>query len=107
MRIKDGVIMAGLQLPMWRVIVEASAVWDKYGHELVITSGLDGTHTPRSMHPFGYALDLRTNYFDSDETRRLVASDLQKKLGENYRVQFEGDHIHVHYRKAYEEAEAY
>jgi len=97
MIIKDGVIMAGLQLQMREVLIAANSIWKKHGQELAITSGLDGVHSARSMHYYGYAVDLRTRYFDAI-TIKIIVIDLQTALGFDYYVLFEGNHIHVHYR---------
>ncbi len=64
MKIKDGVIMQGLQLEMRFILIEADKIWKELGEELVITSALDGTHSAGSLHYYGYALDFRTRYFD-------------------------------------------
>jgi hypothetical protein len=98
MKIKPGANIQGLQLPMRAVLIDANRIWLMHGQELVITGGLDGEHSPGSMHYYGYALDLRTNYFaDSDECID-VATELKDALGGRYYVKFESDHIHVHYR---------
>ena len=96
MKIKDGVIMQGLQLPMRVVLKRADALYKKYGQELTITSALDGTHSAGSLHYYGYALDLRTRYFPLAEARE-IANTLQRELGSGYTVLFETNHIHVQY----------
>jgi len=96
MKAKRGVTLAGLKLPMRLVLIEADWVWKLYGVELVITSTLDGVHTPASLHPFGYAVDLRTRYFDKD-LHKGIASQLQSILGKDYDVILHKTHIHVEY----------
>jgi len=96
MKIKDGVIMAGLKLPMRKVLKEADKLWKENGEELVVTSALDGTHSAGSYHYFGYALDFRTRYFLSGKAK-IIAGKLQQKLGNKYFVIFEGNHIHVQF----------
>ena len=118
MKIKSGATIAGLKIPMWRVIVEASRIWEEHGQELVITSGLDGTHSPRSAHPFGYALDLRTKVWLTEsgapdhKKAAQVAEELEIALGSEYRVIYEdfisgNEHIHVHWRGFYAKASTY
>lgn len=104
MKIKDGVIMQGLQLEMRTVLQKADALWKKHGKELVITSALDGTHSAGSYHYFGYALDFRTRYFfdnvpqeQGQRTVMEIVKDLQAQLGDKYTVLFESTHIHVQY----------
>lgn len=96
MKIKFGVRMAGLQLPMRKVLKEAEKLWKEHGKELVVTAALDGTHSAGSYHYYGYALDFRTRYF-SKQKARLIAEKLKKILGQKYTVVFEGNHIHVQF----------
>jgi hypothetical protein len=101
MKIKPGVILAGLQLPMRLVLMEANRIWSELGQELAITSGLDGTHSPGSMHYYGYALDMRTRYFA--DGGREACSRLRSALPAAYFVQLESNHIHVSYQFEYTE----
>lgn len=96
MIIKNGVVLAGLKLPMRKVLRAAANIWKEHGEELVITSGLDGTHSAGSYHYYGYAVDLRTHYFQND-VKYSVAKILQATLGEAYTVIAESNHIHVQY----------
>lgn len=107
MKIKDGVIMAGLHLPMRLPLMFAEKIWSEIGQELVVTSALDGQHSSRSLHYFGYALDFRTRYFNEDQKNMAfrLLSDSLKKYHNDYRVILEKTHIHVEYRAiiAYQE----
>lgn len=96
MKAKSGVIIAGLKLEMRKVLVNADKVWKAHGQELVITSGMDGVHSPGSLHPYGYALDLRTRYFDSAE-HKSIAAELRAELGNKYNVVVHSTHIHTEY----------
>lgn len=108
MKIKHGVWMPGLHEKMRLVLIKSDAIWNAHGEELVITSALDGTHSPGSLHPFGRALDLRTSYF-SDIVAVACARTLRVSLGSEYdvinhphRYDDEGDmespgHIHAEY----------
>ena len=99
MKIKPGVIMAGLQLEMRFALSFANSVYSKYGQELTITSALDGVHSASSYHYYGYALDLRTRFFDS-EILDKVFSELSDYLSDyGFTVILETDHIHIHYAK--------
>ena len=100
MQIKEGVSLVGLQLSMRPVMTIAEDIWEKYGQELVITSGTEGKHMAGSYHYFGHALDLRIRYFD-DVIQRSVALELEKRLQETahplYVVVLHTRHIHVQY----------
>ena len=96
MKTKKGVILAGLHPVMRPVLVAAESTWRLLGRPegATITSGLDGVHSAGSLHPYGMALDFRTRYFSPDETAS-AAMRLRDKLGIDYQVVVEKDHIHV------------
>lgn len=96
MKLKIGVKLAGLQLPMRKVLIEADALWKIYGRELIITSGLDKVHSPGSLHPYGYALDLRICYF-ARKYHKDLAKYLQQRLGDRYEVILRKTYMHVEY----------
>ena len=73
MKIKKGVSLIGLRLVMRPVLIEADRIWDDLGQELVITSCTDGTHSPGSLHYYGYAVDLRTRYLTQEENSQPTA----------------------------------
>ena len=96
MKIKDGVILAGLDIKMRPVLIAADSIWDEYGQELVVTAGLDGAHSAGSLHYYGLALDLRTRYFD-DAMREVIGQDLEDRLPIDYDVVVHSSHVHVEY----------
>lgn len=92
--LKTGVQLAGLQLPMRKVLKTAAELWAEHGQTIVVTSGLEGTHSPGSLHYYGYALDFRSRYF-SPETVAKLCDQLRSALGTDYLVLDEKTHIHV------------
>jgi len=96
MKKKEGVILAGLNIKVRPILVIAARIWKAHGQELVVTSGLDGVHSPGSLHYYGLALDLRTHYFSVEETK-IIALELQEALGEDYDVVIHSTHIHTEY----------
>lgn len=96
MKIKEGAVLAGIHLHMRPVLIAADLIWKKYGQELVVTAGLDGTHSAGSLHYYGLALDFRTRYFD-DITCEKVFQELDEVLGKNFDVVKHSSHIHVEY----------
>ena len=97
MKIKQGVILHPLHPAMRRVLMVANEVWNEHGQELVVTSGLDGTHSAGSAHYYGCAVDLRTWYF-TDADKASVMHELAKRLPTIYYIALEKTHIHIHYR---------
>lgn len=100
MKVKKGVHLRGLEIEMRPVIIEAAQVWENQGEELVITSTCEGIHSPGSLHYFGWAVDLRTRYFDQKQ-KLCVKNQLENrlhKIDKNYRVILHDSHIHVEWR---------
>ena len=96
MQIKEGVILNGLRIEMRPVLIAAEKIWKEAREELVVTGGLDGTHSAGSLHYYGLALDFRTRYF-SDETAKEVFGKLRKEVGPDYDVILHKSHMHVEY----------
>ena len=97
MKIKEGVILAGLDIKMRPVLIKADRIWFEHGQELVVTSGLEGTHSAGSLHYYGLALDFRTRYFDDKQVVEDVYDILSRSLSVNYDVVLHSTHIHVEY----------
>jgi len=79
-----------------KIMMVAERVYSDMGRECVITSLMDGTHMPTSLHYKGSAVDLRTNYFNNAQ-KRIATRRLKEELGGNYDVVLEHHHIHVEY----------
>ena len=104
MKLKDdSVNIWALQLQMQPVLKGADQIWLKYGKELVITSARDGIHSAGSLHYYGFAVDLRTHYFDED-TKRKVATELKMRLGADYDIITHSTHIHAEYDPKFHKA---
>lgn len=107
MKVKDGVRLSDLQLPMRVVLIEADKLWKSEGFELVVTSTGDGVHSPGSLHPYGYAVDFRTWANDQGaqwgmDFKQRMAQKLNQRIGSDYQVLPKRTHIHVEYEKALE-----
>jgi len=98
MKIKEGVKLTALCPQM---VVALIAVWEEYSKrnvELVITPGTDGTHSEKSKHYAGSALDFRVwNLPNYEVEAPQLAKQLQDKLGRDFLVLFEQDHFHIQY----------
>ena len=93
MKIKEGVKLdPHIAIAIALQIVEP--ILKKHGQELVITSMMDGTHMPSSLHYKGLAVDLRI--WDLHHKDSCV-SKIKNALGESYDVILEVDHIHLEY----------
>lgn len=94
-RILDGVSLTGLRPELVIAIMEAENVFSALGVPLVITSCVDKKHSATSLHYAGAAVDLRIwNLQDPQH----VADELNKRLGVDFDVLFEKDHIHIEWQ---------
>ena len=66
------------------------------GLVLTITSGTDGKHMRGSKHYSGEALDIRTRGLTKSNVTRVLGT-LSARLGREYDVVLEKDHIHIEY----------
>ena len=90
-RIKAGVTPKNL------VIMAAAAnAGVVLGVDIVVTSGTDGKHIQGSKHYSGEALDLRTSNLTKEQIQGLI-QELKKRLGTNYDIVLESDHLHVEF----------
>jgi hypothetical protein len=95
-RLKEGVRVEGVRPETVLAILIAIPIFGKYGSPLVITSLVDGKHSPTSRHYVGLAVDFRIWYIETHEQQ--VTQELQKALGADYSVRLEEDHIHVSFK---------
>ena len=100
MKIKDGVILAGLHWRMRDALMAAERIYKEHDQELVITSGLDGVHSSGSWHYSGRAVDIRTRFWEWDD-RLKVHDELTNELSKlGFRVIWHETHIHIDYPHA-------
>jgi len=78
----------GVALP---IIVECHAPY-----RCVVTSAFDGQHKPGSLHYVGRALDFRIWDVPSEE-RADLAAHIRDRLGPDFDVVLEANHIHIEY----------
>lgn len=95
MSFKAGVNCYGLHPRVYSAIMlTASLVHQTAGEECVITSLCDGVHSPNSYHYLLGAFDARTRHL-TEEEQEGVAERLARKLGDQWDVVLESDHLHV------------
>ena len=91
MLIKAGVDISRLRPEIRKKLNEiARRVWDIEHEELVITSTYEGNHSEGSLHYADLAVDIRR-----EEDGQHVRDELRDKLGMNYDVVLESNHIHI------------
>ena len=93
MKVKEGVSLLNLQPQIVFAMQVADGVYSEYGYEMVITCvWREGGKS--SLHPYGYAFDIRSNNIDNSSVS-AVWHKLAQNLGNEFDVVLERDHIHV------------
>lgn len=94
--LEKGVVLYPLHpLMPWANHVVASA-FAEAGYDTVVTAGLNGTHSPGSLHPLGMALDYRSRHLPAHINRDKFAAAVQAKLGPKYFFAHETNPVHFH-----------
>lgn len=101
MRVKKGVRVSGLQPEMRRVLVVFESIFKSYGvaHGITITSTNDSVHSAGSLHPYGYAVDLRRWSVNGKINGKLkqIIHKAEFQLGSRYDIILEKTHIHIEF----------
>lgn len=95
--LKDGVQIAIMTPQLLDGILKAYGVYMDAGEEFFITSLTDGKHMDTSLHYKGNAFDLRT-WNLKHKTPYQMIDLLKAKLGKDYDVIVEKDHIHAEHQ---------
>lgn len=93
MLIKAGVDISRLEPPIRKKLNEIARRVCLIGcTEIIVTSTYEGSHCEGSLHYANLAIDIRRGKYG-----QKVVRDLKDKLGRNYDVILESDHIHIEY----------
>ena len=96
MQLKTNVRLADLKPQCVLAIIVANDVYKLFDKELVVTSIDDSVHHAGSLHPSGFAFDLRSSYFTSQQIQFVLAA-LKASLTTDFDIIFETDHFHIEY----------
>ena len=93
MLLKTGVDISRLKPPIRKKLNIIEECFNKYYvDEMVITSTYEGNHNPNSLHYANLAIDIRC-----PATINNFFVNLKEKLGNNFDIVFEKNHIHIEY----------
>ena len=96
-RSKKGVKLTDLKSQIVFALINLNEIWALYfERDLWVTSVDDSVHGKGSLHPDGFALDIRTRDL-SDLDKDLAVRKIKEILGEEFDVVLESDHIHIEY----------
>ena len=88
----------GLRAEITLAIFIATFVYAEYEFECVITECTGAKHGYASIHYLGLAVDLRTNNIPDQKTKLKIRNEVKKRLGDQYDVILEKDHLHIEYQ---------
>lgn len=88
-RIKHGASLIGVSNDVIRAVIEMQRVYRKYGEVLVVTKGI----ADDPVHATGCCVDLRTRYFEPEQIKAILG-DI--KHSQEFTLEYEGDHFHLH-----------
>ncbi len=94
--IKKGVDLRLLSPQMAIAAAVADSVYTELGVPCVITSGRDSKHGAGSLHYLGHGLDFRIRDMTANQAIN-AAQMLRDRLGPQYDVVLENDHIHTEF----------
>lgn len=94
---KEGVKLFGIRPELTLAINIAHLVYQKYQHDLIVTSIVDSVHSYSSLHYSGCAFDLRIRQLPESVINPIIL-ELRKCLTNEYDVVLESDHIHVEFQ---------
>lgn len=97
MKVMPGISIIGIQPETVFGMTVVREVYRGLGEELVFTCITDGVHIPKSLHYVGYAFDTRTSNFNLNTVEDL-ATACREKLGLEWDVVVESDHIHFEFQ---------
>lgn len=96
MRLKSGVRIGGLHGEAIVALMITNALAESRGFELVVTSCCEGAHSTGSRHYMGQAFDVRVSTIP-ESMRANFRNELADRLGADFDVVLENDHIHVEF----------
>ena len=95
LKVKNGVTPKNLQIACAAI---NAAIQINGDFDVIITSGTDGVHMKGSKHYTHEALDIRISNIPSTQLIPYVRA-LRGRLGKDFDVVLEDDHIHVEWDK--------
>lgn len=89
--------MGGVRPEILLAAMICKPVVEHFGVPFVITSLLDGKHSPNSFHYKGLAMDFRTREISTPAKKQQLRDRCAMALGPEFDVVLESDHMHVEF----------
>lgn len=92
---KKGVRARDLQPVMRRALLIVDKVFEKYKKDLTVTCTGDGDHSTTSLHPWGYAFDVRTRNL-SKKIKLKIYKEIEILFKKTpFEIIFHSTHFHI------------
>lgn len=101
-QLKSKVKILGIKPELVLTLMLVNQVFLKYNLHMIITSMLDGQHSDGSLHPYGFAVDIRSRNISRDFIQKIVR-DLKEMFDEQLDIVLESDHFHIEFDPHLEE----
>lgn len=105
MKIKEGVRVHGFQAPILIALMAWQDICRKHSIEARITGGLEGKHSPGSLHYVGLACDVSRHEFDAVNKLQTAVTELRVNLNGtempgdgDYDIVIEASHVHIEFQ---------
>jgi hypothetical protein len=95
--LKPGARLHGLRPEMVVALLVAEGAFAQQGEACVVTTAANGHHRRGSLHYSGAAVDLRTRHLTGEQVQAVLGL-LRSRLGADFDVVDEGDHIHLEWQ---------
>ena len=92
--IKKGVRLHGIRSEIVLALMIVNEVYSELGHEVIVTSVIDGKHMRASIHYTGGAIDIRAPKQKPETYTQRIA----EALGDDFDVVLENGHIHIEWQ---------
>lgn len=94
---KEGVRARDLRLVMRPALMMVYSVYTEMNRRMTVTCTGDGDHTPTSLHPWGYAFDVRIRDMSISQRQKAYRQIKAMFTGTPYQVILHSTHIHIEY----------
>ena len=95
---EHGTKLSGLKIEMRRALMCCEDAFKSVHPPFIVTYTTNGVHSAGSLHPYGYAFDIRTRDLMHHE-RSAVIKYLQEHLPSCYQLIIHSTHLHIEYQE--------
>lgn len=94
---KEGVRSRDLRRRMRPALLIVDSVLAGMNRRFTVTCTADGDHSPTSLHPWGFAFDVRTRHMSITQQRKALQEIEDRFKSTPYEIVFHTTHFHIEY----------